>query len=170
VLLLLHAGLVVAGRHFGAVVIVTLSISLLASHGLTVEEAFATGGNNEAIWISASPFLIRAYLLIATGLALSTGRSIFYTALYFRHVSRLIRIVSPQLELKTLAVQLGLSAIMLAVLAVRAPEFIVEVGRQFGLAAATSTIGWAGAMSIGVACMGASAHAALKALGDHAAD
>ncbi len=167
---LLHAGLVAAGRQFGAVVIVTLSISLLRSHDLTVQEAFARDSNNEALWISVSPFLIWAYLLIATGLTLSTGRSIFYTALNFRRVSRLIQIVSPDFTLKALAAHLCLSAIMLAILALRTPESIIGVGRQFGFTTATVTIGWGGAMSIGVACMGASAHAALKALYDHAAN
>ena len=169
-LTLLHAGLVAAGRQFGAVVIVTLSISLLTSHNLTVQEAFATDSNNEALWISVSPFLIWAYLLIATGLALSTGRSIFYTALYFCRVSHLIRIASPDFTLKALVAHLGLAAIMLAILAWRTPESIIGVGRQFGFTTAATTIGWAAAMSIGVACMGASAHAALKALNDHAAD
>lgn len=169
-LLLLHAGLVAAGRQLGAVVIVTLSVSLLASHDLIIGEAFTTSRNSEALWISVSPFLIWAYLLTATGLALSTGRSIFYTGSYFRHASRLIRIVSPHFTLKVLVAHLGLAAIMLAVLAWRTPESIIGAGRQFGFTTAATTIGWAAAMSIGVACRSASAHAALKALGHNAAD
>lgn len=169
-LTLLHAGLVAASRQLCAVVIVTLFMSLLASHNLIFQEASATSGNTEALWMSVSPFFIWTYLLIATGWTLSTDRSIFFTAESFRRASRVVRFVNPHFALKALVAQLSLSAILLAVLALRTPESILEVGRQFGSTAAATTIGWAATMSIGVACMGASAHAALRALDDLAAD
>lgn len=98
-------------------------------------------------------------------LALSSGRSVDITAIRIRSASRFVRFATPQSALKTLVVQLSLSAIVLALVAVRTPEFVIEFGRFFGCEAATAIV-WAGAMSIGVACFGANAYAALKALAE----
>jgi hypothetical protein len=63
-----------------------------------------------------------------------------------------------------LTAQFGLGAILLAILALREPpNTITVVVEYFGVGSADSII-WAGAMSVGVACFGASAHAALKAV------
>jgi hypothetical protein len=63
-----------------------------------------------------------------------------------------------------LTAQFGLGAILLAILALREPpNTITIVVEYFGVGSAASII-WAGAMSVGVACFGASAHAALKAV------
>ena len=63
-----------------------------------------------------------------------------------------------------LTAQFGLAAILLAILALREPpNTITVVVEYFGVGWAASII-WAGVMSVGVACFGASAHAALKAI------
>jgi hypothetical protein len=115
---LFHAGLVAAARQLGAVAVVTLSVSLLASHDLIVQEASATGRDTDALWF-VSPLLVWAYLLIATGLALSAGRSIFHTAGYFRRASCKECFVSPLFVLKTLVAEFSLLTICLAVFALR---------------------------------------------------
>jgi len=64
----------------------------------------------------------------------------------------------------SLTAQFGLAAILLAILGLREPpNTITVVAEYFGVGSAVSII-WARVMSVGVACFGASAHAALKAI------
>jgi len=64
----------------------------------------------------------------------------------------------------TLVLQLGLSAFIFTVFALRTPpEPLMKAASYFGCVSAASII-WAAAMSIGVASFGASTHAVLKAL------
>ena len=67
-------------------------------------------------------------------------------------------------DLKALAVQLAIPAILLATLALEPPpDFLVEAAGYFGYAAIASVV-WGAAISIVVSCFGTTAHAALKAL------
>lgn len=162
---LLKAGFVAAARQSVGVVVITSLVILLASHGLNFQETPTVDDNPEAFWRSISPFLVWAYLLIGTGVALSSGRSVDITAVRIRSACHLVRFVTPQRALKTLIVQLSLSAIVFAVIALRTPEFVIEFGQLLGCEAAAAII-WAGTMSIGVACFGANACAALKAFAE----
>jgi hypothetical protein len=64
----------------------------------------------------------------------------------------------------TLVLQLGISAIAFAVFALRTPpKTLIEAATYFECVSAVSII-WPATMSVGVACFGASTHAALKAL------
>jgi hypothetical protein len=75
-----------------------------------------------------------------------------------------MRRLGPEHVLKNLVVLFNFSAIMFAVLGLLTPpEALTSVSGYFGRAYAASII-WPDAMSIGVACFGANAHAALKAL------
>jgi hypothetical protein len=70
--------------------------------------------------------------------------------------------VKPEEVSKRLGVQLAITAIIFAVMTVRAPpDFLLAAGQYVG-SACVAAIGWVGSMSVGVACFGASAHAALK--------
>lgn len=159
----LQAGLVAASRQLIAVVVVTLGASLLASHNLIDQKALASGIDGESFWTSASTLLIWAYLLIAAGLALTSNRYVDLTAERIRRASRLVRLVGERGAAKMLAFQFGLSAVMFATFALRTPpEFLLEAGRYFGHTCVAS-IAWSGTMSIGVACFGAIAHAAVSA-------
>jgi len=80
-----------------------------------------------------------------------------------RRAAYFVRFVSARHALEALALQLSLSAIMFAAMALRTPQFIIQIDQYFG-SEFVAAIGWAGAMSTGVACFGASAHAVLKAL------
>ncbi len=161
---LLQAGLVAAGRQLAAVMIVTLFLSRLTSYGLIGRDALTTCNGIEAFGMS-TPRLTWAYLLVATGLALSRSQSIDLTAERLRHASHLMRLARPEHTLMALVVQLGLSTILFAVFTLRTPpEPLTDVASYFGCASAASVI-WAAAMSIGVACFGASTHATLRALG-----
>lgn len=162
-LALLQAGFVAATRQLAAVMIVTLSVLLLASYGLIFQKTWSMNSEADASWISVLPPLIWAYLLIAAGLALSTGRWIDITATRIRRASHFVPFTTPQRALKILVAQLSLSALLFALIAWRTPEFVIEVGQRLGSEPA-AVIVWAGAMSIGLACFGATAHAALKAL------
>jgi hypothetical protein len=70
--------------------------------------------------------------------------------------------VRPEEVSKRLGVQLAITAILLAMMALRAPpDFLLAAGQYVG-SPCVAAIGWSGSMSVGVACYGASAHAALK--------
>jgi hypothetical protein len=107
VLPLLKAGFVAATRQLAGVAIITSSVILLASHGLIFQGASVVDGNPEGLWRSISPFLVWAYLLIGTGVALSSGRSIDITATRIRSASRLVRFATPQRTLKPLSFNLA---------------------------------------------------------------
>jgi hypothetical protein len=97
---------------------------------------------------------------IRCGIFLTSDRSIGLTAKRIRHASRLMRFVPPGHTLRTLVAQFGIAAVVFAVFALRTPpESLIEDSRYFCCAGAAS-IAWAGILSIGVACFGASAHAA----------
>jgi hypothetical protein len=161
---LLHAGLVAAGCQLGAVVIVTTFAFLSASHDVFPRDAPATPSDPETIWNSVSSLLIWAYLLIAVGLAFTSSRSVDLTADRIRAASDLMRLTRPVHALMTLVVQLVLSAIIFATFALESPpDLLIETVGYFGYGSAASII-WGATLSIGVACYGACAHAALKAL------
>ena len=160
---LMHAGLVAAVRQLGAAISITLSAYFLSSHVFVVQKAPATGSGAEAVANYVS-LLTWAYLLVALGLALSSCRSVNLTAACMRRAANFVRFVSARHALEALVLQLSLSAIMFAAMALRTPQFIIQIDQYFG-SEFVAAIGWAGAMSTGVACFGASAHAALKAIG-----
>src|SRR3954464_13598990 len=164
---LLQAGLTAACRQFGAVLIGTLFVSLLASYGFIVQDVSTIHSSAESCWTSVSPFLMWAYLLVATALALTRSQAADLTAERVRRATYLMRLARPEYALMTLVLQLGLSAFMFAVFALRTPpEPLTQAASYVGCVSAASII-WAAAMSIGVASFGASAHAALKAVKDY---
>jgi hypothetical protein len=136
-------------------------VGLLASQELTVLGTWRAGGDPGGSCRVLSRFLGWAYLLTATGLALTRDRSIRVTAERIRRASRLI---NPKHGAAALAVQLTLCAILLASFAFRAPPgLLIAIVQYFGIACAAWAV-WAGIISVGVACLGASAHAAQAAL------
>ena len=148
---LLHAGIVAARRQLAALVVFTLILLLTAQI-------------TEKSWPSITPLLPWGCLLVALGFALNSGRSIEVTARRIRRGSDLFQVVGPKHMLMALTAQFGLAAILLAILALREPpDTIAVVAEYFGVGSAASII-WAGVMSVGVACFGASAHAALTAI------
>jgi hypothetical protein len=157
----LEAGFVAAARQFVAVIAVTSITVLLASQDFIAPGAWTAGGDPGGFCRVVSPFLGWAFLLTATGLALTRDRSVMATAARIRNASRLI---NPEHGATGLAVQLVISAILLALFTLRAPPgLLIEILQYFEIACAGSAA-WTGMISIGVACLGASAHAAIRAL------
>jgi hypothetical protein len=133
-------------------------MSLLESN----HHALHTSATSAHCLLFESPFLQFAYLSTAIGLALSNDRFIELTVARIRRASRLMNAVKPEEVSKRLGVQLAITAILFAVITLRAPpDFLVAAGQYVG-SVCGGAIGWAGSMSVGVACFGASAHAALK--------
>ena len=164
---LLQAGLVAAGRQLVAVLVITFLASLLTSHDFAVQDASAMNSGTEGSLISLSQLLIWTYLLFAVGFTLTSDRWIGLTAKHIRHASRLMRFLPSGHASRTLVTQFSIAAVVFAIFALRAPpELLIEGSRYFGCAGAAS-IAWAGIMSIGVACFGASVHAALKSMSTH---
>jgi len=160
----LRAGLVAASRQIVAVLVITFLASLLTSHNFTGQGAPATSSGAESYRISVSQLLTWTYLLFAVGFVLTHDRSIDLTAKRIRHASRLVRNVPQGYASRILVTQFSIATVALAIFALRAPpQLLVEGSRYFGCADGAA-IGWAGVMSVGVACFGASAHSALKSI------
>lgn len=160
---LFQAGLVAACAQFLAAALATLLVLLAARYELiapTLAEICLDAGSLPS---SVSPLLTWIYLLTAIGIALTSGRFVDFTAAHIRRASRLMQPAEPDHATKALLVQLWLAAIGFAILTLRPPPDVwIEMGRNFGDACAASIV-WSGAMSIGLACFGANAHAARKA-------
>ena len=161
---LFQAGLVAACIQFIAVGLATLFAFLSVRNELIVSALSCGGSDFDSPLTSIFPLLIWVYLLTALGVALTSGRSVDFTAARIRRSSRLMRPTEPDYGAKTLLVLLWLAAIGFAILALRPPpDSFIEAGRYFGFTCA-AWIAWSGMMSIGAASFGANAQAARKAL------
>ena len=146
----LHAGITAACRQIVALLVLTLILSLIAP-------------TTEGYWFVAGPLITWGYLLVALGLALTTGKPIDQTAKCIRRSSSLTRNATRKAVPIALVSQFGLAAILFAVLALRTPpDGMIMIAAHFGYSSEASVI-WAAILSIGVAFLGASAHAAIKA-------
>ena len=138
---LLYAGFIAGARQLGAVVLVTLSVFdvlLLES----VMQGTASTNSIENFCIAASPFLVWAYIIVAFGLGLTSATSVDVTAERMRCASQRIPLMTPRRVLITLAVQLAFSAMLVAILAIRAaPEILVMLTQNIGCAYAASILG-----------------------------
>ena len=160
---LFQAGLVAACAQLMAVALATLLVFLAGRSGLIAPTLAEICPDAESSPTSVSPPLTWIYLLTAIGIALTSGRFVDFTAAHIRRASRLMRPAEPDHATKSLLVQLWLAAIGFAILTLRPPPHVwIETGRYWGLGCTASII-WPGAMSIGLACFGANAHAARKA-------
>lgn len=150
----LRAGLVAACCQLAVLLTTTLAVSFLESRNLVGHETRIVSdlGTFCSHYLS---LLILTYLLFAIGFSFSESKSVSLSAeCYRRRLS--------QEELKGLAVQFGIPAILLVGLALAPPDEIIKIGSQFA-ADCLIKLGWAAVMSVGVAFCGASAHAAYRA-------
>jgi hypothetical protein len=160
---LLHAGLVAAGLQLGAVVTVTLLVMLPALDGSTFNSPPSALRTPESVWNHVCPFLVWSYLIIATGIALTGGRFVVYTAEHIRTAVERAHLDREQALMRPL-VGLVIPAIIVGSFALEPPPaFLVEATGYFGCAATASCL-WAAVMSVAVACLGAMAHAVKRAL------
>ena len=146
----LHAGITAACRQVIAVLFFALFLLAIAP----IAEGF---------WLVAGPPITWGHLLVAGGLALTAGKSIDQTADQIRRVSSMLK-ASRNAVAMALVSQFGLAAILLAVLALRTPPHAMIVTAEYLGYDSAASIMWAAVLSIGVACLGATAHAAVKAI------
>jgi hypothetical protein len=156
---LFHAGLVAAGRQIAAVMLLTLFLSWVPSSDFNLGSLICGGTEMGGVSV-----LIAAYLIVAAGLAMTGTKAVDLTAASICRAASRMRLARPEHALKTLIFQLGVPAIAFAALAFRAPpEVMSEIARNLGCDSAANAI-WGATMSIGLACFGATANAAFKAL------
>jgi hypothetical protein len=137
---LLRAGVVAAGYQLVAIMIVTAAVVIFDQR----VSADWTGGCSPRL-----PLLSYSYLIFAAGLALSELRSTVITA-------KRMRGMMPREELKAIAVQLGLPAILLSGVALQPPALGTDYSCLF-------SVGWAAFISICMVLCGATARAAVLA-------
>jgi len=110
-----------------------------------------------------SSIVAGTYLIISLGVALTENRLLDSSAMQIRHLSHLKPFSRPELVIALLLFLFCLGAAAFTVLALHTPQFLVDLEHQDGCGE-IALIVWPGTMSIGVACFGANAHAALRAL------
>ena len=139
ILRFLRAALVAAGCQLVGVVAVTSATALFIAHDLSDQQGIPSSADFESLWKSVSP----------------TRR--------IRYASSVMSVSGEKRAGRKLAFLFGLSTVTFGAFTLRTPpEFLVQVGHYFG-SGCIAAVGWAGAMSVCVACFGAMAHAAVKA-------
>ncbi|MGE0628023.1 MAG: hypothetical protein AB7O43_09395 [Hyphomicrobiaceae bacterium] len=156
----LEAGLVAAARQLVAVAVVTLIVSILTLDTAAVRGEAVPDAGAGIFCSSLSEPLVWLYFLLAFGLSLTKNRAVMVTA---ERIHSAARVVGPKHGARPLAVQLVIAALLLAALTLRAPpDALVWIVRSLGIACAGSVV-WAAIASVGMAGLGATAHAAVRA-------
>lgn len=124
---------------------------------LPVETDVETGG----MGISYATLVAWSDILIAVCLSMIRTRQVDLTARRLKDGFRQLSPRDPDRAASSLLVQLSLTSIGFAVLAIRPPPgFVLSLGSTLGSAGYGALI-WPATMSIGIAAFGANAHAAL---------
>jgi hypothetical protein len=141
----LQVGFIAIGFQLVGVAILTLATSF-----------FANGVSTQVLtWM---------YLTIAVGLALTTNRYVFLMTAFVGRASRVLNPHQPSHASTSLTVQLILSTVTFATLALQSPpHFLNGLSNTLGFLNAASIV-WSGGMSAAAAGFGATAYAAYRAL------
>lgn len=160
-LALCHAGLVGMARQVIAVltIMVVFSISDSVTFAPTFEIAQQTSAAE--IWRSASLCLASCFVLVAFGLALTSGPTVNLAASRIAQIVGKSRLRRPKQLLVALSIQFGLGSILVAILALRAPCEIALISSCFSKPIYDVVL--AAALSVVAAGCGANAHAIAKA-------
>jgi len=157
----LEAGLVAASRQFMAVVVITFTVLTVRSHFVPVPPALAEDTGSCAVWTWLSERLTWSYLIIAFGLSLTKDSAVSATAERMQCAARQL---SPKHGSRPLAAQFTIAALLVATFALQTPpDLFIGIGGYFGYAC-IERIFWPAALSVSVAALGASAHAAIRSL------
>jgi|SRR5689334_8078710 len=144
---LLHAGIVASRRQFMVVLALTAVFFVVE----------LSGANRPLSRL----FLTWSYVLVAVGMALTSGKAIDLTVAQLRRTNR--RLTSKP-TLRLAAAHCGLAAVLLSILVLQSPPAtILTIAELCGLGSVASIV-WPGLMSLGVAGFGAMAYASVKAI------
>jgi hypothetical protein len=149
-----------ARQVIGVLVIVMLfsifDTSFVSSKVEITQEASAA-----PIWHAASPYLAASFVLVAFGIALTSGVSVNLAADRMARLVARVGLRHPKQVLVGLSAQFGFGSILMAILALRTPCEITSILRCFS--SPIYDVIWAAALSVIVAGCGANAHAVAKA-------
>jgi hypothetical protein len=161
---LLQVGFVAAFLQLIAEVLVTPFALVMMRHGTLMPLSTSTASDftEPSIDIQSS-IIAGTYLIISLGVALTENRFLDSAATQIRHMSHLKPFRQPNMVMALMLVQFCLGVAGFTMLALHQPQILIDCENQFGWGG-TFIIAWPGIMSIGVACFGANAHAALRAL------
>jgi hypothetical protein len=147
--------------------LMVLGLSVAAIRHLGIEQFLSVETDSETVarGVSYATLVAWSDILIAVCLSMIQTRQVDLTARRLKTGFRRLSPRDPDHAASSLLVQLSLTSIGFAVLAMRPPPgFVLSLGSMLGSAGYGALI-WPAAMSIGVAAFGANAHAAL--LGKH---
>lgn len=156
---LFQAGLVASILQLVGIAVVTPLVIWLGRHGLTMSLEVSAEYDARAASFRILPW---AYLVIASGVAMTANRFIDLTALRIGHASRLMNPTEPDQGARTLLVQLSFVAVACAVMTVRLPPDLSA--RAFLGHPHTASLAWSAIISVGAAAFGANAHATVRSL------
>jgi hypothetical protein len=148
-------------RQVIAVLVIVVVFSIFNSMSFVPESEYTRKAVAAALWHSASPYLAASFVVVAFGMALTSGAAVNIAAdCIARAVSR-TRTKRPKQVLVGLSVQFGLGSILMAVVALRMPCEIALILCRFS--SPVYEVVWAAGLSVVVAGCGANAHAFAKA-------
>lgn len=158
---LCHAAIVGMARQVVAVLTIMLLFRFFETFSASSTDEFLASRNALQSWHLAFPYLSASFILLAYGIALTSGRSVNLAAGRIALAVGKIRMKRSKQLLMGLSVQFGLGSIVTAVLALRTPCEITSTIRCFSNP--IYDVVWAGVLSVVVAGCGANAHASVKA-------
>ena len=156
---LLEAGIVAGKRQIVAAIAITVLAFTLAPDRIAVPIKEVGSDPIDEFAVCMSLALTLAYLVTAVGLALTYDMTVDLTAKRMRHAVRLLGVGDGNMRL---AAQLILVALILFSFALgRPPELLIKVSRLLNSPYPAPVI-WISTLSVAIAGLGASAHAALR--------
>ena len=148
-----------------ALMVLGLSVAAIRHLGIDQFLPVETDAETGEMGVSYATLVAWSDILIAVCLSMIRTRQVDLTARRLKDGFRRLSPRDPDRAASSLLVQLSLTSIGFAVLAIRPPPgFVLSLGSTLG-SAGYGALTWPATMSIGVAAFGANAHAAL--LGKH---
>ena len=148
-----------------ALMVLGLSVAAIRHLGVDQFLPVETDAETGQMGVSYATLVAWSDILIAVCLSMIRTRQVDLTARRLKDGFRRLSPRDPDRAASSLLVQLSLTSIGFAVLAIRPPPgFVLSLGSTLG-SAGYGALAWPATMSIGVAAFGANAHAAL--LGKH---
>jgi hypothetical protein len=158
---LCHAALVGMARQVIGVLVIVVLFSISSATSFPSDVETTLGSVVSPSWRFASPYLAASFVIIAFGIALTSGLNVNLAADRIALATGKARLRRPKQLLMGLSVQFGLGSILASVLALRTPCEIASIMRCFSNP--IFDLVWAAALSVIVAGCGANAHALAKA-------
>jgi len=161
---LLRAGLVGAARQALAVAVMTSVGLFMLYHSAHGDARSGASGVRPVLTPTRVDFGVWALILIAGACALTRDHTVELAAKNIKRASRALFPTAPMRAVKVLLAQCIVGALALSALGLEGPSTLRDYFDRAAGASEVVAYFWAAALSVGVAALGSTAHAAYRAL------